>query len=270
MHNIKNELVKVDNNEVSKIPEYKKMIKKINKSLPAIMEDMANFHKSHSQYMNITVDISQLTPIRRIMHVLAEIQKTKRALEEASINHAKAEVELAKKILELETLFDPNDRELKELEIFEMQLHKKNGIDAMQGAIRKLSAFITQYHSLLEFIGKENITEEEYEKEEDKYHIMTAMKQALCAARARGGLIDEGNHIYLFDIGINGAEAQREILWLLNKEQQLIKDNIEPSFDIVLEWLNRVSEKFAGCGKRKTEKFGFTFIDQDSLINPHK
>ena len=30
---------------------------------------------------------------------------------------------------------------------------------------------------------------------------MTALKQALNSARPRGGVIDEGNSIYLFDIG---------------------------------------------------------------------
>ena len=31
---------------------------------------------------------------------------------------------------------------------------------------------------------------------------MTALKQALNSARPRGGVIDEGNSIYLFDIGV--------------------------------------------------------------------
>ena len=48
-------------------------------------------------------------------------------------------------------------------------------------------------------------------KKSQHYHVMTCLKQALNAARARGGVIDEGNLIYLFDMGINSAQAQAEI-----------------------------------------------------------
>ena len=38
------------------------------------------------------------------------------------------------------------------------------------------------------------------------------MKQALNSARPRNGHIDEGNMIYLFDLGISGAQAQAETI----------------------------------------------------------
>ena len=70
---------------------------------------------------------------------------------------------------------------------------------------------IKRYGGILVKVGKETITEEDYEREEARYHIMTCMKQALNAARARQGIIDEGNLIYLFDLGINAAQAQAEV-----------------------------------------------------------
>ena len=85
-----------------------------------------------------------------------------------------------------------------------------------KAAVRKLNFFTNQYENLMKKIGKDELTEEDYELEEIKYHIMTCMKQALNSARPRNGVIDEGNMIYLFDLGINAAQAQLEVMSYLN------------------------------------------------------
>ena len=51
--------------------------------------------------------------------------------------------------------------------------------NSITGAIRKMNFFTNQYKSILKKLGKEDITEEEYEKEEANYHVMTCMKQGL-------------------------------------------------------------------------------------------
>lgn len=262
-----NDLIKIDGNNFPLVSqEYKGMLQHIQESMPAITKDTSNFHKSHSQYMTTLLDITAITPIRRIKHILAEINKTKMALEEAYINQSKSDIELRRKEEEHFRVKNSFDRELLELEILEAKLHKENGKNAIQGAIRKLSYLVTQYNEVLAKLGKDHITEEEYEKEEEKFHIMTAMKQALCAARARGGIIDEGNHIYLFDMGINGAVAQKEVLAFLEMEQQLLQQGKEPNNAHVMLWLEAVSNKFLGSGKKKTEDFGFLLFDEKSLV----
>ena len=79
---------------------------------------------------------------------------------------------------------EPLERELIEQKILRLKVQGANALNSVQGAIRKMSFFTTQYKSLLKKLGKEQITEKEYEEEEVKYHIMTCMKQALNAARA--------------------------------------------------------------------------------------
>jgi hypothetical protein len=73
---------------------------------------------------------------------------------------------------------------------------------------------------------------------------MTAFNQALTAARARGGLIDEGNHIYLFQLGINGALAQAEVTSFLEAEQNALNEGIAPSHDGIVKWLNLLADRF--------------------------
>ena len=82
-------------------PEYKTMLTNIQAKMPAVVRDTSNFHKSHSQFMQVTLDITAITPIRSIKHTLAEIDKTRSALQDAYISTRKKEVELKKKEAEL-------------------------------------------------------------------------------------------------------------------------------------------------------------------------
>ena len=99
----------------------------------------------------------------------------------------------------------------------------------------------------MEKIGKEELTEEDYELEEIKYHIMTCMKQALNSARPRGGVIDEGNMIYLFDLGINAAQAQAEVFAYLNWENEIVKDGKAPEHHHTVQWLEACADRWAHC-----------------------
>jgi hypothetical protein len=271
-----NELIISSLNNAIISSEYKEMISKIEEVMPQMMEASTNFYKSHSQYMGVMLDVTAITPIRRVKHILAEINRTKNALEEAYIKQKKNEVELKRlkakldgsyvTVTALENVLDKYERELIEIEILEKEIQAKNITNSVQGAIRKLSFFTTQYKSVMKMIGKDMITEEDYEREEDRYHIMTAMKQALIAARARGGIIDEGNQIYMFDLGINGGQAQEEILAYLQMENELFKNGKAPTYEMTMNWLEACADKFAGCAKRSAEYRGYTLFDDSSLI----
>lgn len=260
-----NDLI-ITSNNVNVPAEYKDMVNRIHESMPAMMEDSSNFHKSHSQYMGAMLDVTAITPIRRVKHILAEINRTKGALEEAYIKQRKNDIEIRQLEKRLDEPFDdPLDRDLVEIDLLEKQMQQKNIANGMQGAIRKMSFFTTQYNSVLKKLGKDHITEEDYEREEDRYHIMTAMKQALIAARARGGSIDEGNQIYMFDLGINGAQAQAEVSAYLNLENQLLSEGKAPTYEMTMAWLEACADKFAGCALRSAEYRGYKLLDEDSL-----
>jgi len=160
-------------------PEYNTMLANIQEKMPAVAQATSNFHKSHSQFMGVTLDVTAITPIRSVKHTLAEIDKIKGALQEAYISMLKKENELKKKTRELKSCEDDLDRELLDIEILELQGQLENTKNSVQGAIRKMSFFTNQYENLMKHIGKEELTEEDYELEEARYHIMTCMKQAL-------------------------------------------------------------------------------------------
>jgi len=248
-------------------PEYKTMLQNIEEKMPEVQQATSNFYKSHSQFMGVTLDVTAITPIRSIKHTLAEVDKTKSALQEAHINMQKKAVELKMKQRELQNSKENLEREMLEIEILEIQTHSINAQNSVQGAIRKMNFFVNQYQSLIDHLGIDEVTEEMYEKEENRYHIMTAMKQALISARPRGGLIDEGNQIYMFDLGISGAQAQAEVFAYLNFENELIKKQQAPTHEHTMQWLEACADKFEKDPQKFAERRGFKIMDSQSLTN---
>ena len=248
-------------------PEYKSMLNNIAEKMPAVTQATSNFHKSHSQFMGVTLDVTAITPIGSIKHTLAEIDKTRSALQEAYIGLRKKENKLKKREAELKTCKDDLDRELLEIKILELQGHLEGTRNAVQGAVRKMNFFTNQYDNLMKKIGKTELTEEDYELEEARYHIMTCMKQALNSARPRQGIIDEGNMIYLFDLGINAAQAQLEVMSYLNWENELVQQGKAPEHEHTVQWLEGCADKWAGCPAAFAKSRGFDVYDPTSLAN---
>ncbi len=248
-------------------PEYSNMLQNIHERMPAVMQDTSNFYKSHSQFMQVSLDVTAITPIRSIKHTLAEIDRTRSALQEAYIGMRKKQVELKRKQADLETAENIFDKELLEVEIIELQYQLEGTQSHVNGAIRKMNFFVNQHKQLLEKVGKTTITEEDYEREECRYHIMTCMKQGLNAARSRQGVIDEGNMIYLFDLGINAAQAQAEVFAYLQMENELIGQGKAPTHEMTLRWLEACANKWADDPEKFAAYRGFSLLDQQSLTN---
>ena len=257
---------KISNSPLVK-KEYKVMLENINKTLPAIKQSSSNFYKSHSQFMGVMLDVTAITPIRSVKHTLAELDKTRMALEEAHLKMMKKEIELKEKEKQLADGDYKNEfeRDRLEVEILEIKVNMSNIQNSISGAIRKMNFFTNQYKSILKKLGKEDITEEEYEKEEANYHVMTCMKQALNAARARGGVIDEGNLIYLFDMGINSAQAQAEIYAYLKLENDMMEKGQAPTHEMTMQWLEACAAKFSQDANKFAERRGFKLYDEESL-----
>ena len=267
MSNSKDLIIREISNSPLVKKEYKAMLNNITSSLPAIKQSSSNFYKSHSQFMGVMLDVTAITPVRSVKHTLAELDKTRMALEEAHLKMRKKDIELREKEHKLKTDLEMTsfEKELLETEILEIQVNMNNIQNSITGAIRKMNFFTNQYKSILKKLGKEDITEEEYEKEESNYHVMTCMKQALNAARARGGVIDEGNLIYLFDMGINSAQAQAEIYAYLKMENDMMAQGKAPTHEMTMQWLEACAAKFSKDAEAFAERRGFKLYDEESL-----
>lgn len=250
--------------EIKLAKEYEVMLDNITSIMPAIQNDSMNFYKPDSQLKNVTLDITEITPIATLKHILAVIEKIKLALQEAHFDYRKKQIELNDKNVELQEAVG-SKKELLAIEIEEIEMKIGNSKNYTSGAIRKLNYMVNQYQAIMKKIGKTEITEEEYELEESRYHIATALKQAMCSARTRGGIIDEGNHIYLFELGINGQVVQYEMFAFFQMEENLLKLGQEPTHEMTLKWIEQMCDKFISHPSIYAASRGLKSIDPTSF-----
>jgi len=246
------------------------MVESIKTILPEIHRGQQQFMKTQSQFMDNMLTVSHLTPLRNLRQILAEMAKTEAALRESyyKIEKTKAKIKI------LERKMEGGD-ELKK-ELLRLQIEEKiSQIDLakgyVQGAIRKLANYSEQYKNIIEKLkverGIETWTEVDFEEEEERYHIGKAFSQALCAARSRGGLIDEGNFIYFQQIGINGSTAQHYVTHYLREEHERLDTGVEMPHSMELNFLEHMMSKFKGCSKDFAVYKGMTVFSDVALLS---
>lgn len=249
----------------SNLPEtYNAMMNRVAEIMPRISDSNKAFYKSDSQLKMVSLDITDLTDIGAAKHILARVERKKQALKESEIGVRRKRIEIAQKQKKLEKA-QGYEAELLEIDILELSSQLEDTINYQSGAIRELTFLVEQYDAICQKLGVEVITEEMYEEDQAKYHVMKAFSQALAAARARNGLIDEGNFIYFQDLGINGAAAQREVIALLEAEQEMLNNEMVPTFEMQYEWLQGVGEKFCGEVSRYAKARGFIPFVESAL-----
>lgn len=244
------------NQMLSHMPEHKQMLEIVQENLPEVLRGTSLFYKTQSQFMDNMLTVSHPTPLRNARQILAEMNKTREAIKEALLNSKKKEIELKMKQRDLKSEQDELKQELLQIEIIEIMSKIESSNGYISGAIRKLTNYTEQYKAILKKHNLENFTESQFEEEEEKYHIMKAFEQGITAARSRGGLIDEGNMIYLTQIGINGAGAQREVTEYLILENNLLKEGKEPTHKMFIMFLERMANKYKGSAKKYAEYKG--------------
>lgn len=245
-------------------PQYATMLDEIRSGFPAIVRATKNFNKTQSQFMDDMLTVSHPTELRNARQILAEINKSKMALDEAYFGIAKKRIEIKRKSLALRESTDL-DTELLQVEIDELESQIQNTMGYVEGAVRKIRAYMTQYNHLLKALGKEEFTEADFEQDEERYHIMKMFEQALCAARSHGGMVDEGNQIYAHQIGINGTVMLYEVRQYIEIEEKLIHEGKTPLHEMTLKWLAVMARKYAGSAKRYAELKGMTLLDEGAL-----
>lgn len=234
-------------------PKIKGMIAVIEKNMPMITKATKHFGKRQSEFMDNNMTLHHPTPYRNMRQILAEIEKSKEALRESHFKIAIKKQKMKIREIELASQDDILQRDLIKIELEKDKSDIEHGMVYHCGAIRKIANYIKQYNSIIDQMKKERgvdeLTEEDFEDEEEKYHIKTAFAQALTAARSRGGVIDEGNHIYFHQLGINGMVAQNHVSRLLHNEKQILESGGYPSHKMVLLWLQECYLLHKGCAK---------------------
>lgn len=266
--------------ELAKVmPEHTKMLEVIKKNLPEIQRSTSLFGKTQSQFMDNMMTVSGNTPIRNLRQILAQMTQTRGAIKEANFNLKEKEIKARIKRKKAEKETDPDKKELLEKKALKLEEGVEDTKIYLSGAIRQLANYVEQYNSIIETHKLHNFNEEDFEKEEERYHIMKAFEQALCAARSHNGVIDEGNHIYLSQIGINGAHAQFEITQFLKVEQEMLNGHpgdpakgipprapMAPTHEMYVVFLNNMANHFAGSAEAYAKRKGMKLRTESNMV----
>lgn len=246
------------------MPEHKQMLEVIKSSLPEVQRATAAVGgKTQSQFMDNMMTVSNNTPGRNLRQILAQMVQTRQAIKEANYNLQKKELEAAVKREEAEASASPAKKALLIKEAEQLEEASEDTKIYLSGAVRTLANYTVQYNNIMtKFPHMKDWAEADFEKDEERHHIMKAFEQALCAARSHGGVIDEGNHIYLAQIGINGGHAQFEITQFLSVERQMLEGHpgdpakgiaprapIAPTHEMYIAFLNNMADHFLGSAE---------------------
>lgn len=244
--------------------EYSPLVNLISANIPEINRATQAFYKSQSAFMNNNMTVSYVSPLRNLRQILSEINRTFEALRESffKIKKLEVEIEIADRDYTLEA--DELKRKLILIDIAEKRSNLDASRDYVAGAVRKVAGYVETYNQIKESKGIGNWTEKDFEEQEEMYHITRAFQQGICAARSHGGVIDEGNFIYLQNIGVNGLSAQRDVTNYFKWEDECLKVgiNIEPTAE--WDFFIKMSVKYKGCSS-KVAKFKGMDPDIDSI-----
>jgi len=242
------------------------------KNMPEIDRATTAFGKHQSQFMNFIMTVSALTPERNMRQILAEIERKREALRENEskikhqiIEHEEKRFELGKLLDELaETEPDCDDFIMLQFKI----AHLKVDIEKIESdlasarlyyesALKDIYSYQQAYNDISEKYDLANWDEEDFERNEERYHIMKAFEQAFSFA-LQYGFIDAGNQEYFKQLGINPLQAQADIMSYVATTQQAIEqfNNANLGIESFHNFLRAMADKYEGCSRAVLEVKG--------------
>ena len=230
------------------------MLTDIAKYEPEIKRGNQSFGKSQSQFMRNLMTFDSHTPIRNLRQILAEVEKKKLALSEANYNHAK-------KLLKIEKLQD-SDKPRDRIELANLYTQVANSTLYIEGAIKEIHAMESAYKEIKEAHDIDNWNEEDFEREEEEYHIKKAFTQGI--GDLMTGALSQGNNIYFRQIGINPVVASMEIKNYIRAVEQATMNGQIVDMNTQYDFLNAMYNKYKGCSQvvAKHNKISGTYYDK--------
>ena len=243
-------------NDIEKI--HKNLIK--HKALTETIEKYqilkSSFGKSTSQWMESNMAMSAQTPLRNIRHLLARIERSHQACKETEYKIKK--LLLRQQIKERDTSKEKDDlkKEIIRVEIEEIEHKINSAMYYFEGAVKKIQHNYYCIQQIMESNKYESFDEIDFEKEEEEYHIKTAMNQSVRCVR-QTGRIDLGNQEYLEQCGINPGIVLKAILgWLLLEEKKSKEGKDDMTTESLYAFLEQCYQDFKGSSKKRLKGLG--------------
>lgn len=212
------------------------------------------FGKSQSQWMDINLILGKPTPIRNARQALAHIEKSYGAIKETEYKIKKLMIK--KEIKQRDWGKHAHDNlklKLTKIEIEEIEHQISTAAYYFEGALKTVQTYIDAYESICKSKNVAGFDEVDFEKEEEEYHIKTALMQSLRSVRAVGR-IDPGNQEYLEQCGINPGAAERFIICFLNQQNNI--GQVDISMAAVHAFVHECYIEFEGFSTKEAGRCG--------------
>ncbi len=216
----------------------------------------SSFGKSKSQWMESNMAISAQTPLRNIRHLLARIERSYNACKEAEYKLKKLSIRQMIKERDNVNEEDALKRKMIDIEVEENKHKMNSALYYFKGAVKKIEHNYFCIEQIMESNGYNSFDEIDFEKEEEEYHIKTAINQSVRVVRMTGR-IDQGNQEYLEQCGINPAIAEKAIAgYLIVEEKEFRENNYDKTTKSLYDFLERCYQDFKGSSKKRLEGLG--------------
>lgn len=205
------------------------------RSIDEVELSQGNMHdRSHSQFAWKHFVLDQWTNGRNLRQIFAELDKKKRALIDNKFSLLKRLAEANIKEDEIKSEKNEYRRKLLRIEVDEIREQTKAAIRPIQGALKDVITLFDVFKQI-----KEEMSEEDFEKQEDKYWLMRIIAQSTRDVRERGK-IHTGNQEALEQIGLNPLAIELDIIKYIKSE--LI--DLDPSMNKFNGFLSDCAEKY--------------------------
>jgi hypothetical protein len=237
----------------------KENFQKASLAIRHVAREHKKYGRRNSQWTIKNLTLSWDTPSRNLRQISAEMKKKEEALFEHKYKHKKNQIKVERYKRKLKIEKD----DLKILEL-ELKIEKEivgfsRGIGYIEGALKDILILRKCYDDIVQKYGLQ--TEEDFEKWEQKHHIMRSIRQCVRDVRERGK-ITKGEQEFIEQWGGNPSYMHKRIVDHVNAEH----NSDDPSGLLLNEFVNKMAEEFKDLNLKQLDYHGFKDDIQDDLL----
>ena len=216
--------------------------------------------RSQTQTTNQLMSLTMMTdsPYRRLRQCMSQIEKKRKALEEAYFKMQK------KKIL-VDQWYEKGD-EMSVIKAKEAEAGMIRQKDYIDGAFKEIATFQCAYDEIREAHNiPEKWDERDAEEAEIDHHIKQAFRQAH-RDMVNTGRIGLGNMEYMEQYGIHIQTATVIIADYITSEDKMIKEGKMPTVNHLYAFLDRMADTFHDAHKDVMARIGIKELIKDEFL----
>ena len=233
--------------------------KKADLAIRHVAREHKKYGRRNSQWTIKNLTLSWDTPSRNLRQISAEMKKKEEALFEHKYKHRENMIKVEEQKRKLEKENDDLKRRRLELKIEKEVVGFQRGIGYIEGALKDILILRKCYDDIVQKYGLQ--TEEDFEKWEQKHHIMRSIRQCVRDVRERGK-ITKGEQEFIEQWGGNPSYMYKRIVKHVNAEH----NSDDPSGILLNEFVNKMAEEFKDLNLKQLEYHGFKNDIQRELL----